>query len=199
MREEYDVATEMFEESAALFRRLDAPDAPSRLGTVLSNLGHIASQRGDYDLAIAYTEESLSFESRHKQNAAISSYNLGSHNLEAGHLDKAQEWLERTMALTLELGFKEVMAYTLAAFTRLCLLEGDFPRGAYLAGIADRQLVDAGLQLQPSEQVLFDEAKAALERRLGEEFAAIHDEAMAAPVEESLRRGGVLAEVPASP
>jgi predicted ATPase/DNA-binding SARP family transcriptional activator/Tfp pilus assembly protein PilF len=196
MREDYDAASEMFEESAALFRKLDVP---SRLGTVLSNLGHIASQQGDYELAIRYTEEALELESSHKQNQAISSYNLGSHNLQAGHLEQAREWLERTVALTVELGFKEVMAYALAAFARLCLLEGDPARAAYLAGISDRQLADAGLLLQPSEQVLFDEAKATLEQQLGDEFAAIHDEAMAAPLEESLRRGGVLAEAPASP
>ncbi len=196
MREEYDVASEMFEESAALFRKLDIP---SRLGTVLSNLGHVASQRGDYELAIEYTEEALSLESAHKQNMAISSYNLGSHNLQAGHLEQARDWLERTVALTLELGFKEVMAYALAAFARLCLLEGDPARAAYLAGISDRQMADAGLLLQPSEQALFDEAKATLEQQLGAEFTAIHDDAMAAPLEESLRQGGVLTEVPASP
>jgi predicted ATPase/DNA-binding SARP family transcriptional activator/Tfp pilus assembly protein PilF len=196
MREEYDTASEMFEESAALFRKLDIP---SRLGTVLSNLGHVASQRGDYDLAIEYTEEALTLESSHKQNMAISSYNLGSHNLQAGHLEQARDWLERTVALTLELGFKEVMAYALAAFARLCLLEGDPARAAYLAGISDRQMADAGLLLQPSEQALFDEAKAALEQQLGDEFAEIHDAAMAAPLEESLRQGGVLAQAPASP
>jgi tetratricopeptide (TPR) repeat protein len=196
MREEYDAASEMFEESAALFRKLDVP---SRLGTVLSNLGHIASQRGDYELAIRYTEEALELESSHKQNKAISSYNLGSHNLQAGHLEQARDWLERTMALTFELGFKEVMAYALAAFARLCLREGDPARAAYLAGIADRQLADAGLLLQPSEQSLFDEAKATLERQLGDQFAAAHDAAMSAPLEEALREGGVLAEAPASP
>ncbi len=195
MRDEYDVATEMFEESAALFRKLDIP---SRLGTVLSNLGHIAGQLGDYERAIEYTEEALTLESSHKQNAAISSYNLGSHNLHAGHLEQARDWLERTVALTFELGFKEVMAYALAAFARLCLVEGDPARAAYLAGIADRQLADAGLLLQPSEQALFDEAKTALEQQLGDEFSAIHDAAMAAPLEESLRQGGVLTEAPAS-
>jgi predicted ATPase/DNA-binding SARP family transcriptional activator/Tfp pilus assembly protein PilF len=196
MREKYDVATEMFEESAALFRKLDVP---SRLGTVLSNLGHIAGQRGDYERAIEYTEEALSLESSHKQNAAISSYNLGSHNLHAGHLEQARDWLERTVALTFELGFKEVMAYALAAFARLCLLEGDAARAAYLAGIADRLLADAGLLLQPSEQALFDEAKAALEEQLGGEYTAIHDDAVAAPLEDALRQGAVLAETPAPP
>jgi predicted ATPase/DNA-binding SARP family transcriptional activator/Tfp pilus assembly protein PilF len=196
MREEYVVATEMLEESAALFRKLDVP---SRLGTVLSNLGHIASQRGDYDLAIEYTEEALTLESSHKQNAAISSYNLGSHNLQAGHYEQARDWLERTVALTFELGFKEVMAYALAAFARLCLVDGDTARAAYLAGIADRQLADAGLLLQPSEQVLFDEAKATLKQQLGEEFTAIHDDAMAAPLEQALNQGGVLTETPTSP
>src|SRR5262249_60533951 len=92
MREDYDAATEMFEESAALFRKLDIP---SRLGTVLSNLGHIAGQRGDYERAIEYTEEALLLESTHKHNQAISTYNLATHNLHAGHLEQAREWLQR--------------------------------------------------------------------------------------------------------
>ncbi|HEY5693654.1 MAG TPA: BTAD domain-containing putative transcriptional regulator [Gaiellaceae bacterium] len=193
MREEFDSASALLEESADLFRKLDVP---SRLGTVLSNLGHIAGMRGDYALAIKVTEEALSLESSHKQNAAISMYNLGSHNLHAGNLEQAREWLERAVVVTLELGFKEVMAYALAGFARLSLLEGDAVRAAHLAGIADRQLADAGLQLQPSERVLFEEAKETAERELGEAFTAAHEAAMAAPLEDALRHGGVLAEVP---
>jgi tetratricopeptide (TPR) repeat protein len=191
MREEFDVASPLFEESAELFRKLDVP---SRLGTVLANLGHIAAERGDYDRAIAVTEEALSLESRHKQNAAISTYNLGSHNLEAGYLEPAREWLERAIALTLELGFKEVMAYALASFVRLALLEGDATRAAHLAGVADRLLADAGLALQPGEQAKFDTAKTRAEQELGEAYAVAHNAAMTAPLEAALQVGRVLAE-----
>jgi predicted ATPase/DNA-binding SARP family transcriptional activator/Tfp pilus assembly protein PilF len=195
-REEWEPATVLLEESADLFRELDVPP---RLATVLGNLGHIAGQQGDYARAIEVTEEALALESRHKPNAAISTYNLGSHNLRAGNLEQAREWLERAVAITQELGFKEVMAYALAAFVRLCLLEGDAARAAYLAGIADRLLADAGLQLQPREQELFDEAKATAERELGDAYAAAHDTAFAAPLEEALREGNVLAQAPAGP
>jgi len=195
-REEWEPATVLLEESADLFRELDVPP---RLATVLGNLGHIAGQQGDYARAIEVTEEALALESRHKPNAAISTYNLGSHNLRAGNLEQAREWLERAVAITRELGFKEVMAYALAAFVRLCLLEGDAARAAYLAGIADRLLADAGLQLQPREQELFDEAKATAERELGDAYAAAHDTAFAAPLEEALREGNVLAQAPVGP
>jgi predicted ATPase/DNA-binding SARP family transcriptional activator/Tfp pilus assembly protein PilF len=195
-REEWEPATVLLEESADLFRELGVPP---RLATVLGNLGHIAGQQGDYARAIEVTEEALALESRHKPNAAISTYNLGSHNLRAGNLEQAREWLERAVAITQELGFKEVMAYALAAFVRLCLLEGDAARAAYLAGIADRLLADAGLQLQPREQELFDEAKATAERELGDAYAAAHDAAFAAPLEEALREGNVLAQAPTGP
>ncbi|HEY2209732.1 MAG TPA: BTAD domain-containing putative transcriptional regulator [Gaiellaceae bacterium] len=195
-REEWEPATALLEESADLFRELDVPP---RLATVLGNLGHIAGQQGDYARAIEVTEEALALESRHKPNQAISTYNLGSHNLRAGNFEQAREWLERAVALTQELGFKEVMAYALAAFVRLCLVEGDAARAAYLAGIADRLLTDAGLQLQPREQELFDEAKATAEQELGDAYAAAHDAAFAAPVEEALREGNVLAEAHADP
>jgi predicted ATPase/DNA-binding SARP family transcriptional activator len=190
MREDFDVASPLLEESAALFRKLDVP---ARLGTVLANLGHIAASRDDYDLAIAVTEEALALESRHKQNAAISTYNLGSYNLHAGNLDAAREWLGRSVALTLELGFKEVMAYAIAAFARLGLLEGEASRAAYQAGIADRLLADAGVLLQPSEQALFEEAKATLEQELGDDYRNAHNAAMVEPLEDALRQGGVLA------
>lgn len=194
--EEYDEASMLLEESADLFRKLDVP---ARLATVLGNLGHIASQRGDYERAIEVTEEALALESSHKANASISLFNLGSHNLQAGHREKAREWLDRAIAHTFELGFKEVMAYSLAAYVRLCLLEGKVPRAAYLAGIADGLLAEAGLQLQPAEQALFDEAKVAAEQELGDAYSDAHDAAMATPLEEALRQGGVLTEVPASP
>jgi predicted ATPase/DNA-binding SARP family transcriptional activator len=195
-REDWDVATQLLEESAALFRELDVP---ARLGTVLGNLGHIAAERGDYARAIEVTEEALLLESGHKQNAAITTYNLGSHNLHAGNLEQAREWLERAIALTLELGYKEVMAYALASYVQLCLREGDATRAAHLAGIADRLLSEAGVLLQPIEQQRFDEAKAQTQEELGEAYTPTHGAAMAAPLEDALRQGSVLAEAPASP
>jgi tetratricopeptide (TPR) repeat protein len=195
-REDYDTAVPLLEESAALFRDLDVP---SRLGTVLGNLGHIAAERGDYARAIDVTEEVLTLESSHKQNAAISTYNLGSHNLHAGNLEQAREWLERAIALTLELGYKEVMAYALASYVQLCLLEGDATRAAHLAGIADRLLSEAGVLLQPVEQQRFDKTKARTEEELGDGYAPTHDAAMSAPLEEALRQGSVLAGAPAAP
>ena len=193
---EYDAASELLEESADLFRKLDVQP---RLATVLGNLGHIAAERGDYARAIEVTEEALALESSHKANASISTYNLGSHNLRAGNYEQARVWLERAIAQTLELGFKEVMAYALATYVRLCLHENNAERAAYLAGIADGLLRDAGLELQPQEQVLFEEAKATAEQELGEKYATVHDAAMATPLEEALRQGSVLPEVPASP
>ena len=190
MRDDFETASAMLEESAALFRELDEP---GRLATALSNLGHIAGERGDYARAIEVTEESLSLQSS-KANATIATYNLGSYHLEAGDLERAREWLERAVAVTFELGFKEVMAYALAAFVRVCLLEGDLPRAAYLAGIADRLLADAGVQLQHSEGAPFEAAKAAVEQALGDGYTAAHDAAFAAPLEEALRRGNVLAD-----
>jgi predicted ATPase len=194
MREEFEQASELMEESAALFRKLDEP---SRLATVLSNLGHIAGQRGDFARAIEVTEEALALESS-KSNAAISVYNIGSYYLEAGDLEPAREWLGQAIARTLELGFMEVTAYALAALVRLCLLEGDLTRAAHLAGIADRLLAEVGVELQPSERAPFEAAKAAAEQELGEAYTAAHDAAVAAPLEEALREGGVLTEARSS-
>ena len=195
MLDDLEQASALMEEGAALFRELDQP---ARLATVLANLGHIAGERGDYARAIEVTEEALALQSS-KGNATIATYNLGSYHLLSGDLEQAREWLERAVALTLELGFKEVMAYALGAYARACLLEGDPGRAAHLAGIADRLLADAGVQLQPSERAPFEAAKEKARQELGDAYDAAHDAAMAAPLEDALRHGGVLARAPASP
>jgi predicted ATPase len=195
-RSDLDAASGLLEESAALFRKLDEP---ARLGIALANLGHIAAERSDYAHAIEVTEEALSLESGNRPQTAISLFNLGSYCLHAGDLGRSREWLERCIALTLELGYKEVMAYALASYVRLCLLEADPVRAAHLAGIADRLLADAGVLLQPSEQALFEDSKVTAEQEFGDGYAAAHDAAMAAPLEEALRKGEVLANAQASP
>ncbi len=194
-REEFDAAGALLEESAALFRKLDQP---ARLGVVLANLGHIAGERGDYARAIEVTEEALALEAGGTVQAAISLYNLGSFCVQAGDLERARGWLERAVALTFELGYKEVMAYALAAYVRICLVEGDARRAAHLAGIADRLLADVGNLLQPSEQAAFEEARATVQQELGDAYDAVHDAALSMPLEEALQRGDVLAEAPAA-
>jgi predicted ATPase/DNA-binding SARP family transcriptional activator len=194
-RDDLEAASSLLEESAALFRNLDEP---SRLGIVLANLGHIASERGDYMHAIEVTEEALALEAGNRPQACISLFNLGSYCLHAGDLERSREWLERCVAVTFELGYKEVMAYALASYVRLCLLEGDPVRAAHLAGIADRLLADAGVLLQPGERALFEEAKATAAGELGAAYAAAHDAAMAARLETALREGRVLVERSAS-
>jgi predicted ATPase/DNA-binding SARP family transcriptional activator len=195
-RDDLVAASRLLEESAVLFRELAEPH---RLGIVLANLGHIAGERRDYAHAIEVTEEALSLETGSEPQAAISLYNLGSYCLEAGDLERSREWLERCVALTFELGYKEVMAYALASYVRICLLEGDAVRAAHLAGIADRLLADAGVLLQPGEQARFEEAQAAVEQELGDAYAPAHEAAMATPLEVALRQGNVLAEVRAGP
>ena len=88
------------------------------------------------------------------------------------------------------------MAYALASFVRLALLEGDAARAAHLAGVADRLLADAGLALQPGEQAKFETAKARAEQELGEAYAVAHNAAMTSPLEDALQVGRVLAETP---
>jgi predicted ATPase/DNA-binding SARP family transcriptional activator len=195
MRDDLEHASALMEEGAAIFREIDQP---ARLATVLANLGHIAGERGDYVRAIEVTEEALSLQTS-KANATIATYNLGSYHLLAGDLGQAREWLERAIGLTFELGFKEVMAYALAAYARASLLEGDPARTAHLAGTADRLLADAGVQLQPSELAPFEETKTKAREELGDAYDAVHGTALSLPLEDALRQGGVLAGTPASP
>jgi predicted ATPase len=190
--DDLELAGTLFGESAERFRELDEP---SRLAIVLANVGHISHQSGDYSHAILVTEEALGIQQRlgHKHSETISLYNLGSSYLSAGELDEARRRLSACVALTFELGFKEVMAYALAAVVRMCLQDGEAERAAYLAGVADRLLSDAGVSLQQREQELFDEAKAAAEGELGDPYLAAHDAGVSAPLDDALVEGKVLA------
>jgi tetratricopeptide (TPR) repeat protein len=189
--EDLELAGELFGESARRFRELGEP---SRLAIVLANVGHISHQQGDYSHAIEVTEEALAIQQRlgHKHSETISLYNVGSSYLSAGELDQARRRLGECVGLTFELGFKEVMAYALAAIVRMCLQDGEVERAAYLAGVADRLLNDAGVSLQSREQELFDEAKAAAEDELGDRYLAAHDAGVATPLEDALVEGKVL-------
>ena len=188
-------ARRLLAESVQRYRELAVPRG---LAIALSNLGDVAGQEGQFDEAIALTNEGLEIqrELRDKGRQAISLYNLGFFSLQAGEVDGARDWLERAVELTFDLGYKEVMAYTLASFMRLSLLDRDARRAAHLSGIADRLLADAGLQLQPKERALFEGAKATALEQLGDEYYTIHDAAMAEPLAEALRGGHVLSGVP---
>ncbi|HET7354131.1 MAG TPA: hypothetical protein VFJ11_08825 [Gaiellaceae bacterium] len=70
------------------------------------------------------------------------------------------------------------MAYALASFVRLCLLDGAAAR----------------VLIQPVERALFDEAKAAAQAQLGDEYTLVHDATMAEPLVQALRQGNVFAE-----
>ncbi|HJQ74150.1 MAG TPA: BTAD domain-containing putative transcriptional regulator, partial [Gaiellaceae bacterium] len=187
----------LLEESVGRYRGLDEP---RRLAIALSNLGDVAGQEGRFEEAIAVTTEALDIlrELADRGRQAISLYNLGYYSLQLGEVEPARDWLEQAVAVTFELGYKEVMAYALASFARICLGDGDPARAAHLAGIADRLQEDAGVLIQPVERALFEEAKAAAEQALGEEYRPIHEAAMAAPLEEALREGDVLAKTRSS-
>jgi len=190
-------ARRLLEESVARYRELEVPRG---LAIALSNLGDAAAQEHHFEEAIAVTTEALAIqrELADRGRQAISLYNLGYYHLQRGEVEPAREWLEHAVALTFELGYKEVMAYVLASFVRICLLDGEPGRAAYLAGVADQLQADAGVLIQPVERGLFEEAKAAAEEVLGEEYGTAHDAGSAAPLEEALREGGVLAEAPAA-
>jgi predicted ATPase/DNA-binding SARP family transcriptional activator len=192
---ELQKARRLLEESVERYRDLDVPRG---LSIALSNLGDAAGQEQAFEEAIAVTTEALTLQRElgDKGRQAISLYNLGYYSLQAGDVEPARDWLEQAVALTYELGYKEVLAYALASFVRICLLDGDAARAAHLAGIADRLQVDAGVLIQPVERALFDDAKATAEQELRGEYGAIHDAAMAVPLEEALRGGHVLSAVP---
>jgi predicted ATPase/DNA-binding SARP family transcriptional activator len=187
-----DEAEKMLGESAERFRELDEPQ---RLAIVLSNLGHVAGQRGDYDRAIELTEEAVSIERQlgRRPNAAIAQMNVGTLSLLAGRPD-ALDRLREAIALAYELGYKEVMAYAVAAVVRARVADGDAPGAAFLAGVTDRLLAETGTPLQGDEQTLFETAKESAAEELGAEYAAAHAEGEGLDWGEALVKAELLPE-----
>jgi tetratricopeptide (TPR) repeat protein len=182
----------MREESAARFRRLDEP---ARLAIVLQNLGHVASERGEYDEAIRVTEEALTLEqdAGYRPNEAITRYNLGSFLFKAGRAEEAILWLKECLALTVELDYKEVSGYALATVVQIRLLEGDSLGAAQLSGVADGLLAVAGVSLQTHEQEAFEAAKASARDGLGDdEYDGAYERGRSAPLQEALAEAGLL-------
>jgi predicted ATPase/DNA-binding SARP family transcriptional activator len=183
-------AAELLQQSVDAFRALGED---TRAALALCNLGHVAQQQGDYERAVAVTLDALAIQRAHgdRLRAVVSLYNLGSYAMERGDLVEVRRWLGECFPVALELGYREVIAYGLAALVSLAVTEGDDARGAELAGAVDELLAQTGVGLIPATAARFEAAKETLRTTLGEDgFAPVYARGRTLTVEEALDRAG---------
>lgn len=183
---DYDVAIDLLVQSADAYRELGERRP---LAIVLGNLGHIASERPDYEAAIEFASEALAIQRAEgdSMNASVTLYNLGDSSLLMGDLEAAAGWLREALELALELGYKEVMAYALAASARLCAVRGEDERVAELVGVAHAVLAESGASLLASAQTALDAVAADAREKLGADaYGRAYERGRELPVRDAL-------------
>jgi predicted ATPase/class 3 adenylate cyclase len=146
--EDYDRATELFEEAIIVARAAGADGAGS-----IGNLGWTAFLQGDYERAAALAEESVALVRRrgHMSHVAIGLENLAEAELALGRRDAARAHLIECLELAKEAQFVEMTAFCLQTTAEL-LSTSDPETAACLAGAADLLLERIDVALHPAEQ-----------------------------------------------
>ena len=79
-----------------------------------------------------------------KQRQAISLNNLGSFAAETGEHEEARRWLGACVELSLEIGYREVVAHALVTHAKIALAESDPAEAARIAAACRPRVGDAG-------------------------------------------------------
>jgi DNA-binding SARP family transcriptional activator/predicted ATPase len=132
-QERWQSAQQLYEESLALWQKVDAP---SEMAQTLSGLAHVACERGDYQEALQLDQESLALyhQADNPLGMATALNNL-SHIAEmAGDYEQAILWLQICLEVARQAAAHWLTAVALSNLAHLARLQGDY-KGleAYLA------------------------------------------------------------------
>lgn len=112
--------------------------ARARIAAVLSDLGWVASDRGEVELATERLREALVIarEIGFTWLVALSNQHLGTVFAEHGEAAPAWDCFRESHAIALEHGDPRVLAQTVEGLAALIVTAGRIPDGAYLFGVA---------------------------------------------------------------
>lgn len=98
------------------------------VGRALNNLALVASSHGDWSAAMNYYTLAMPAYERTAsvRGLAECSHNIAATLLEAGDLERAEEWERRAMDLALETGNERLRGFTLGGRAEVMLRKGDF-------------------------------------------------------------------------
>ncbi len=166
--DELQRAHELLAEAEQLFRALDDQ---RRVGFAVGNLGLVALMRGDAASAASLCDESAAIarEVGDWHGLAVSLSSVGLIALRRDRADEARDALGESLRLARELGFKEEIARTLDACALLASAAGEHLLAARLLGAAEALGEALNVRLDRFEQMIHDEAVAAVTAELGAE------------------------------
>jgi len=130
----------------------------------------MASMRGDYEAAARYQEDVLPLQREigDRDGLAVSLHNFGRTQIKRGRVEHARELLDEAMEVGLELGYKEVIAYSLQGYAELAL-DADPEQAARYCGASLAILDEIGIALSGDEEVDYRRTYERLVAALGEE------------------------------
>ena len=185
-RGEYREALERYEEAT---RQLRVIGDDVRLAVVLANMGSVANMLGDLDSSAALTGEAVELSRKANDNdgLAIALHNLARTELRRGHEPRAGELMREALAIAIELGYRELVAYCLAGIAELTAAE-DPRRAARVLGTSDALFEELGVPMGDEEREGYERTVERLGVELGAEaFTALRAEGRALSAEEASR------------
>jgi predicted ATPase/transcriptional regulator with XRE-family HTH domain len=180
-------AEALLNESRVMAQRAEWWDIP--LGWALNHLGHAAQLRGEFAQALAYHEESLGFFCDGYQAGEVEAYQcLGACHLGLGQIAAGLHWLQRGLALSLEVRHQAGIAWCLAGIGSAAALAGQPERAARLWGAAERLRQSIGCRSAPATRATYEQAIGRARSHLGPDaFAAAWAVGQAMPLRDALR------------
>jgi predicted ATPase/DNA-binding CsgD family transcriptional regulator len=170
----WQIATEMFEATLEIWRRLDEPVC---VGTTLAMLGGIAYGQGQIGRAVTLEEEAFSLlhAARDFTFAAVAVWYLGLFAAARGELLEAARRYRSSLVALAEVDDAEWLFKPLVGLAGLAAQCQHFESSARLLGAVDRMLFRTGGHLFPFDRLAYEQAETAARAALGEErFAHVH-------------------------
>ena len=136
----------------------------------LSNLGTIASMRGDHERAAEYLGQAIEIQrGLDRDGLGISLHNLSRTLTKLDRVDESRVLLAESVAIARELGYRELLGYCLGGAAELAAHAGDPERAARLLGTSQAVFDSIGVPIQGDEAATQDRLTDELRATLGDD------------------------------
>lgn len=161
-------ATIAYRESCVAFEQLGNH---RRVALALANLAAIAMRQGDYAGATDYGTRAAAVhrEAGNQDGLAITLYNLARTQLLVGAIDDARKLIGECLEFAVQLGYRELIAFTLEGVAEIALADGDAERSARLLAAAEATFGEIGVPMDGEERDGFERTTAALRELIGDD------------------------------
>jgi predicted ATPase/class 3 adenylate cyclase len=183
---DYQLANARLEAALAISRKLE--DTRS-IGFELSGLGEVALRRGDYGRATKLLEESLELRRQlgNKWGVGVSLGTLGWVAIREGDWKRALSRLGASLEVRQEIGDKGGSAWCIERLAEVALAQGNPEKAIRLLSAAGALRISIGSVIDPADQPEYQNRRAALREKLGQEqFTALWEEGRKLTLEQAI-------------